>query len=181
MQTACVWDCPAMADLICVGALAGAFGVRGEVRLKSFCAPPEAIADYAPLCTQDGAQSFTVRLTGQTKGALTARLGGVGNKEQADGLKGTKLYAPRESLPNLPEDEFYHTDLIGLTVLDAGGTTLGKIAAVHDHGAGDLLEIRGPGLKGGILMPFTRAAVPTVDIAGGRVIADPPEGLMPDE
>lgn len=173
-------ECGPMADLVCVGALAGAFGVRGEVRLKSFCAPPEAIGDYAPLCTEDGTRDFSVRLTGQTKGALTARLGGIGNKEAADALKGTRLYAPRERLPALPEDEFYHTDLIGLTVLDTGGQHLGKIRAIHDHGAGDLLEVHGPGLKNGVLLPFTKEAVPTVDIAGGQVIADPPEGLIPD-
>lgn len=167
--------------MVCVGAIAGAYGVKGEVRLKSFCAPPEAIADYAPLSTEDGGQSFSVRLTGQAKAALTARLGGVATKEAADALRGTRLYAPRERLPTLPEDEFYHTDLIGLVVLDTGGKRLGKIAAVLDHGAGDLLEVRGPGLKGGILLPFTRTTVPTVDITGGQVVADPPEGLFPDE
>ncbi|MEM8956226.1 MAG: ribosome maturation factor RimM [Pseudomonadota bacterium] len=170
-----------MVERVCVGALAGAFGVRGEVRLKSFCAPAEAIADYAPLSTEDGARNFTVRLTGQAKGALTARLGGIANKEAADALRGTRLYAPRDRLPTLPEDEFYHTDLIGLTVLDTGGRNLGKIRAVHDHGAGDLLEVHGPGLKGTVLLPFTKDAVPTVDIAGGRVVADPPDGLFPDE
>ena len=154
--------------------------MRGEVRLKSFCAPPEAIADYAPLSTEYVSRSFAVRLTGRAKGALTARLDGSGNKEAADALRGTRLYAPRDRLPALPEDEFYHTDLIGLAVLDTGGRTLGKIRAVHDHGAGDLLEVHGPGLKSTVLLPFTRDAVPTVDIAGGRVIAAPPEGLFPD-
>ncbi|MEM1360981.1 MAG: ribosome maturation factor RimM [Pseudomonadota bacterium] len=170
-----------MVELVCVGALLGAFGVRGEVRLKSFCAPPEAIADYAPLCTEDKSRDFSVLLTGQTKGALTARLGGIANKEAADALKGTRLYAPRDRLPDLPENEFYHTDLIGLAVLDTGGQPLGKIRAVHDHGAGDLLEVHGPGLKHGVLLPFTKEAVPTVDITAGQVIADPPDGLFPDE
>lgn len=178
---ACVSGCVPMADRVCVGAIAGAFGVRGEVRLKSFCAPPEAISDYGPLTTEDRGQSFSVRLTGQAKGALTARLGGVGTKEQADALRGTQLFAPRDRLPALPDDEFYHADLIGLEVLDTGGRSLGRIRAVHDHGAGDLLEVHGPGLKNGALLPFTQDAVPTVDIAGGRVIADPPEGVFPDD
>lgn len=169
-----------MSERVCVGALAGAFGVRGEVRLKSFCAPAEAIADYAPLSTEDGGRSFSVRLTGQAKGALTARLDGVANKEAADALRGTRLYAPRDRLPALPEDEFYHADLIGLDVLDTGGQILGKIRAVHDHGAGDLLEVHGPRLKGTVLLPFTKEVVPTVDIAGGSIVADPPEGLFPD-
>ena len=167
-------------DLICVGALAGSFGVRGEVRLKSFCAEAEAIEDYAPLLTEDGSQSFTLRLTGQIKNGLTGRLGGVTTKEEADALKGTKLYAPRDRLPGLPDDEFYHTDLIGLDVLDSGGATLGKVAAVLNHGAGDLLEVRGKGLGDGVLLPFTLAVIPTVDLTAGRIIADPPEGLFPD-
>ncbi|MCA8882953.1 MAG: 16S rRNA processing protein RimM [Rhodobacteraceae bacterium] len=168
------------ADLICVGALTGAYGVRGEVRLKSFCADPAAIEDYAPLTTEDGSQSFTLTLTGQLKNGLTGRLGGVRTKEQADALRGTRLYAPRDRLPALPDDEFYHTDLIGLTVVDTGGTELGRVAAVHNHGATDLLELRGPGLKDGVLVPFTLAIVPTVDLAAGRIVADPPEGLFPD-
>jgi 16S rRNA processing protein RimM len=93
-------------------------------------------------------------------------------------LRGTRLYAPRTALPALPDDEFYHADLLGLTALDTGGAELGKIAAVLNHGAGDLLELRGPGLKGSVLVPFTRAIVPTVDLATGRIIIDPPEGLF---
>ena len=170
-----------MADLVCVGAVAGAFGVRGEVRLKSFCADPEAIGDYAPLVTEDGARSFTIKITGQIKNGLSARLGGVSSKEQADALRGTRLFAPRDSLPYLSDDEFYHTDLIGMTVIDTGGRKLGKVSSVPNHGASDLLEIQGPGLPGGILLPFTQAAVPTVDLAAKRLIADPPAGLLPDD
>ncbi|MGC9368157.1 MAG: ribosome maturation factor RimM [Paracoccaceae bacterium] len=168
-------------DRVCVGAIAGAFGVRGEVRLKSFCAEPEAIADYAPLHTEDGARSFTVEITRAVKNGFAARLSGVATKEEADALRGVRLFADRDKLPELPDDEFYHADLIGLTVLDTGGRTLGKVQAVQDYGAGDLLEISGPGLKGSVLLPFTNEAVPTVDLAAGRIIADPPEGLFPDE
>ena len=168
-----------MTDLICVGAIAGAFGVRGEVRLKSFCAIPEDIADYAPLQTEDGAQSFSVTLTRPIKSGFGARLSGVSTKEAADALKGTRLFAPRDRLPSLPDDEYYHADLIGLDVLDTGGAPLGSVVGVQNHGASDLLEIRAPGLRETVLLPFTLAAVPTVDLAQNRLIADPPEGLFP--
>ena len=165
-------------ELICVGAIAGAFGVHGEVRLKSFTAEAEAIVDYAPLTTGDGARSFDLVLTRSIKNGLAARLSGVTTKEQADALKGTQLYAPRDRLPELEEDEFYYTDLIGLEVRDTGGTKLGHVKSVQNNGADDLLEIHGPGLKATVLLPFTKAVVPTVDMAAGRLIADPPDGLF---
>lgn len=164
-------------DRVCVGAVAGAFGVRGEVRLKSFCAEPEAIAGYAPLYTEDGARSFSVTLGKPIPNGLSARLAGVATREEAEALRGVRLYADRARLPALPDDEFYHTDLIGLTVLDTGGTLLGRVSSIQNHGAGDLLEIQRPG-KGSALLPFTLAMVPTVDLASGRIIADPPEGLF---
>lgn len=168
-----------MSDTVCVGAIAGSFGVRGEVRLKSFCADPGAIGDYGPLTAEDG-RSFTVTVTRPIKNGFAARLSGVSSKEAADALRGTQLFAPREALPTLPDDEYYHADLIGLTVLDTGGAELGTVRAVHNHGATDLLEIHKPGYKSTVLLPFTLAAVPTVDMATGRIIADPPEGLFPD-
>ena len=167
-------------ERICVGAIAGAFGVKGEVRLKSFCAQPDAIANYAPLFTEDGARSFTVKITRALNGALAARLGGVTTKEQADALRGTSLYTDRDQLPSLPDDEFYHADLIGLIVLDTGGKELGVVEAVHNHGAGDILEIRSTGRKTALLLPFTREIIPTVDLTAGRIIADPP-GETKDE
>lgn len=160
-------------DRICVGAIAGAFGVRGEVRLKSFCAEPGDIAGYGPLTTEDGKRSFTVRLTRPVTGGLGARLSGVATREDAEALKGTTLWAPREALPSLPDDEFYHTDLIGLEVLDTGGQLLGRVRAIFDHGAGDILEVVGG--RETLLLPFTRAIVPTVDLTAGRIIADPPD------
>ncbi len=164
---------------ICLGAIAGAFGVHGDVRLKSFTATPEDIAAYGPLEAEDGARRFEIALTGQTaKGALIARLSDVTTKEQADALRGVRLYAERSRLPALPEDEFYHADLIGLEVFDTGGAALGRVKAVLNHGAGDLLEVHGPGLKSTVLLPFTREAVPTVDLAAGRIVTDPPEGLF---
>ncbi len=162
-------------DRICVGAIAGAFGVAGEVRLKSFCAAPADIAAYGPLFTEDGARRFEVRLTRPVAGGLGARLAGLRTKEEADALKGTTLWVDRARLPRLPDDEFYHADLIGLAVQDPGGAPLGRVSSVHNHGAGDILEVSG-GPKP-LLLPFTRAVVPTVDLAAGRIVADPPADL----
>lgn len=164
-------------ERICVGAITGAFGVAGEVRLKSFCADPTAIADYGPLYTQDGSRSFVVKLTRPVAGGLGARITGIKTKEEADALRGTELYVDRSRLPSLPDDEFYHSDLIGLQAVDTGGVMLGSVVAVHNHGAGDILEITGPGRKSALMLPFTLAAVPTVDLTAGRVIVDLPEGL----
>jgi 16S rRNA processing protein RimM len=168
-----------MSARICVGAFAGAFGVHGEVRLKSFCAEPEAIAGYGPLYTDDGSRSFTLRLTQPIASGFAARVEGIHTREQAEALKGVRLHADRSALPALPDDEFYHADLIGLEVADTGGTLLGRVRAVLNHGAGDLLEIAVPGQPEPVLLPFTLEAVPTVDLAAGRLVADPPAGLFP--
>lgn len=167
--------------MVCLGALAGAWGVQGAVRLKSFCAAPEAIGDYAPLVTADG-RSFGVRLLRPLAGAFAARLTGIATREAAEALKGLRLYAPRSALPALEEDEFYHADLIGMEAVDAGGAPFGRVRAVHDHGAGDLLEIARPG-RAEIVLPFTREVVPTIDLAARRMVVDPPPGLTdgPDE
>ncbi|MFZ5964571.1 ribosome maturation factor RimM [Thalassococcus sp. BH17M4-6] len=167
-----------MTDQICVGAIAGAFGVQGEVRLKSFTADPQAIADYAPLQTEDGGQSFEVQITRSIPQGFAARLSGVRSKEEADALKGTRLFAPRDRLPTLEEDEYYHADLIGLGVFDTGGVQLGTVKAVLNHGASDILEVQVPGSSASVLVPFTLAVVPTVDLTAGRIVADPPEGLF---
>ncbi len=165
-------------DHVCVGAIAGAYGVRGEVRLKSFCAEPRAIGRYGPLLSEDGARVFTLTLGAQVAQGFAARLSGVTTREAADALRGVRLFAERSKLPGLPDDEFYHADLIGLDVFDTGGQSLGRVKAVLNHGASDLLELVAPGKSGAILLPFTQAIVPTVDLAAGRIIADPPEGLL---
>ena len=167
-------------DRICVGAIAGAFGVGGEVRLKSFCADPAAIAEYAPLYTDDNPDGFTVDIKRPVKNGFAARLSGVKTKEQADALRGVQLYTDRAKLPGLPDDEYYHTDLIGLLVLDSGGKALGTVKDVQNHGAGDLLEVRITDSSASVLLPFTMASVPTVDLTAGRIIIDPPDGLFPD-
>ena len=166
------------APRVCVGAIAGAYGVRGEVRLKSFCADPRAVAEYGALSTEDGTRSFTVKLGSPVKNGFAAKLSGVSTKEAAEALRGTRLYADRDRLPAPEEDEFYHADLIGLQVFDTGGALLGRVKAVLNHGAGDLLEIDLVEAAGTALLPFTKAAVPTVDLSQGRIVADPPEGLV---
>ena len=170
-----------MTDRVCVGAIAGAFGVKGEVRLKSFCADPSAIADYGPLVDETGDRVFDITINRSIKNGFAATLSGVRSKEAADALRGTRLFADRAKLPSLDDDEYYHADLIGLTVLDTGGSVLGKVKAVLNHGASDLLEIRASGQSTPVLLPFTKKAVPTVDIATGRIIADPPDGLFDEK
>lgn len=160
-----------MSDKICVGAIAGAFGVQGEVRLKSFTSQAADIASYGPLSTEDGARQFTITLNRPVAGGLSANLSGIRTREQAEALRGVTLWAAREALPSLPDDEFYHADLIGLEVVDTGGKPLGRVKAIYDHGAGDILEVTG---AQALLLPFTRAVVPTVDLAAGRIIVDPP-------
>lgn len=164
--------------MVLVGAIAGAFGVKGEVRLKSFTSEPEDIASYGPLFTEDGRQSFQVRLSGRLKNALSARLSGISSKEQADRMKGMKLFVPREAFPQLPDDEFYHADLIGLSVYDTGGGEIGAVKAVLNHGATDLLELRLTASNETALLPFTRDYVPTVDMVARKLIIDPPDGLI---
>lgn len=165
-------------DMICVGAISGSYGVHGELRVKSFCAQPDDIETYSPLCNGDGTRRFTLALIRPMKNGFVARIAEVATKEQADALKGTQLFARRDQLPTLPDDEYYYSDLTGLTVFDTGGALLGQVKTVHNHGAGDLLEVQLPESSATVLVPFTLDAVPTVDLALGRIVADPPEGLF---
>ena len=164
--------------LICVGAIGGSYGVHGEVRIKSFCAQPDDIETYTPLTSEDGKRSFAIALIRPMKNGFVARIADVATKEQADALKGTQLFARRDQLPSLPDDEYYYSDLVGLEVFDTGGASLGRVKTVQNHGAGDLLEVNTTGGSATVLLPFTKAAVPTVDLATGRIVADPPEGLF---
>ncbi len=168
-------------DRVCVGAIAGSFGVKGEVRLKSFCAEPAAIATYAPLFTEANPKGFSITITGAIKNGFSARLSGIDSKEQAEELRGTQLFTDRDKLPGLPDQEYYHADLIGLSVIDTGGHPLGTIKSVLNHGASDLLEVSPPNQSATVLVPFTRDVVPTVDLTSGRIIIDPPAGLFPDD
>lgn len=166
------------AERICVGAIGGSYGVRGELRLKSFCAVPEDIESYSPLTSEDGQRRFHLALLRPIKHGFVARIAEIATKEEADALKGMQLFALRDQLPSLPDDEYYYADLVGLSVFDTGGAALGTVKSVQDHGAGDLLEVQRPESSETILLPFTLAAVPTVDLAAGRIVADPPEGLF---
>lgn len=164
---------------VCMGIVGAPHGVRGAVRIKSFTDAPEAIAGYGPLEDEDGERRFTLRIVGSAKGdgIVIAMLSSVADRDRAETLRGLKLYAPRAALPATEEDEFYHADLVGLAAVLENGTALGKVTAVHDFGAGDVIEIALP--KGQpVLVPFTRAAVPVVDIAGGKVVVDPPDGVL---
>jgi len=165
-------------EKICVGAIGGAYGVHGEVRIKSFCAVADDIETYNPLTTEDDTAQFHLAIIRPIKNGFAARIAEVATKEEADALKGTQLFAQRDQLPSLPDDEYYHADLIGLDVFDSGGAQLGTVKTVLDHGAGDILEIRRPASSETVLLPFTLALVPTVDLAAGKIIADPPDGLF---
>ncbi len=158
---------------ICVGAILGAHGVRGLVRLKSFTVRPEDIIAYGPLTDARGERCFEVSLTGRAQDVLLARIAGVTDRERAAALRGTRLYVARAALPAPEADEFYHADLIGLRAETSDGAVLGRVSAVHTFGGGDVLEIV-PEAGESILVPFTRQAVPAVDLAAGRLVVDLP-------
>jgi 16S rRNA processing protein RimM len=167
------------ANRVCLGVVGAPHGVQGAVRIKTFTAAPDAIAGYGELEDESGERRFAVRVVGAAKGdgMVLAKLSGVADRDRAETLRGLRLYLPRAALPPAGDDEFYHADLVGLAALLGDGTRLGTVIAVHDFGAGDMLEIaREAGQP--VLVPFTRAAVPVVDVAGGRVVLDPPDGLI---
>src|SRR5579872_6002424 len=160
-------------DRICLGQIGAAHGVRGEVRLRSFTADPAAIADYGPLETEDG-RVLALENLRPAKDHFVARIAGVGDREAARALANLKLYVPRERLPQTEDaDEFYHADLIGLAAVDDSGKPLGSVIAVHNFGAGDLIEVRTGGGKTA-LIPFDAHHVPRVDIAAGTMVVLPP-------
>jgi 16S rRNA processing protein RimM len=167
--------------LVCLGVVAGAHGLAGEVWIRSFTARPEDIAAYGPLVDAGGGRTLRLHLTGRGRPGLSARIDGIGDRTAAEALKGLRLCVPRSALPAPREDEFYHVDLIGLRVevADAGRAAVarpwGRVTAVHDFGAGTVLEIAGGDHPAGagdgtLLVPFTRAAVPEVDLGAGRLV-----------
>jgi 16S rRNA processing protein RimM len=163
---------------VCVARIGAAHGTRGEVRLWSFTADPLTVGDYGPLESADG-ERFEIETLRPGKGFLVARMKGIGDRSAVERLSNVELYVPRERLPE-PDaaDEFYHADLIGLTVVDTEGAVLGRVEAVQNFGAGDLIEV--VPIAGGdtVLLPFTETVVPVVDIAGGRLVIRAPEGLL---
>lgn len=163
---------------VLVGVVVAAHGIRGDVRIQSYCEEPADIAAYGPVSDQTGKRGWTIGVSGVVRGNLVARLDGVTDRNAADALRGVRLYVPKSALPATADGEWYHADLIGLAARGVDGTDYGKVLAVEDFGGGTLLELsRGPDGKP-FLMPFTEAAVPVVDVAGGAVTVDPPEGLL---
>ena len=161
---------------ICVAKIGAAHGVRGEVRLWTFTEDPLAVASYGPLETGDGARRFTIKRIRAAKTHLVATLDGVTTREAAEQLNGVELFIAREKLPPPADGEFYHADLIGLAAETTSGEALGKIVAVHNFGAGDIIEIA-PANGPTIMLPFSNAVVPLVDIPGGKVMIDKPNEI----
>ena len=154
---------------VCVAAIAGAFGVKGEVKLKSFTAKAEDCAAYGPLYDDAGTLILTPKTSRTVKNFIAVMADEIKSREMAEGLKSTKLYVKRSVLPQTDEDEFYFTDLVGLDVKSTDGKRMGKVVAVHEFGAGDMLEIK-PKDSASFYHPFTKVGVPKVDIAAGRII-----------
>jgi 16S rRNA processing protein RimM len=163
---------------ILVGQVGAAHGIQGEVRVKSFTEPMEAMADYGPLASEDGTRVLTVQRLRPNDTVLVVKFHEVPDRNAAEALNGTRLFVDREALPPPEDDEtFYHSDLIGLRAEGEDGQVLGTVLAVPNFGAGDLLEVQ-PAEGSTVYVPFTKACVPLVDVAGGRVVVVPPEGLF---
>jgi 16S rRNA processing protein RimM len=162
-----------MAGQICIARIGAAHGVRGAVKLWTFTEDPLAVMQYGSLATKDGTRSFEVATAREAKGHLVATLKGIATREDAERLNGIELYVAREKLPATDEGEYYHADLIGLAAVTAADEPLGRVIAIHNFGAGDIIEIAPPNGPT-LLLPFTNAVVPTVDLKGGRVVIEWP-------
>ncbi|WP_339833535.1 ribosome maturation factor RimM [uncultured Parvibaculum sp.] len=166
---------------VCLGVVVGAHGVRGLVRVKPFTEAPEGVAAYGPVETEDGSRHFAIAAKGMVKELVLCQLDGIDDRDAAEALRGTELYVPRDRLPPADEDEgWYHADLVGLRAIGLDGRDYGTVVGVPNFGAGDLLEIAPPGGGTTVLMSFTEANVPEVDLAGGRIVIDPPIGTFED-
>ena len=159
--------------LVCVAEIGAPHGVRGAFRLRCFTEDPSSVADYGPVCDRTGRELFQLTVLGPAKGGVVARAQGIGCREAAEVMRGSRLYVPRARLPAPAEEEFYHADLIGLDAVDRAGNVCGKVVAVHNFGAGDLVEIVAEAGSAAML-PFTREVVPTIDLARGRMTVDLP-------
>ena len=171
-----------MADRIRVARIGAAHGIRGEVKLWSFTEDPKAVTNYGPLETEDGARRFEIEAARPAKDHLVARFKGVADRNAAEKLRNTDLFVPRDRLPPIEEDDtFYHADLVGLTAVNEDGSTLGTVTAIHNFGAGDLIEIAPAGGGEALLLPFNETTVPTVDIEAGRIVVVPPAEIEAKE
>jgi 16S rRNA processing protein RimM len=159
---------------ICVARIGAAHGLRGEVRLNSFTADPVAATGYGPLESEDGRRAFEIETWRQGTGFLVVRFKGIADRTAAERLCNLDLYVSRDRLPKPEPDEFYHADLIGLRAITVDGNEIGTVIALHDFGAGDLIEIAPPTGGTTMMLPFTAAVVPKVDIAGGAIVVMPP-------
>lgn len=160
--------------MICLAQVTTAHGVRGALKLRCFTERPENVAAYGPLCDERGRELFAVFVQRAVPGGAIVTAEGIADRDAAEALRGTRLYVPRSRLPALEPDEFYHEDLVGLAVCDADAREIGRVRAVLDFGGGEMLEIetaRGESE----LVPFTRAAVPEIDLARGTIVVAPPE------
>lgn len=169
-------------DRVLVAEIGAPHGVRGEIRAKAYTEDPLALSTLGPL-QDDSGKSYEVRSVRPAKSVVVMRLSGVETREAAEALKGTSLYVARSRLPDdaLEEDEFFQADLIGLDVRDVGGKTHGTVQAVHNFGGGDILELAQAG-KRSVMIPFSAAAVPDIDLEAGFVLVDPvAAGLDGDE
>ena len=169
-----------MADrLLQVARIAGAFGVRGEIRITTFTEDPLALAAYRILTREDGSPGLTITTARAVKGAVIARAQGIDTRDQAEALRGLKLFIAREALPAPDEDEFYHADLLGLILETPQGELMGKVKTIQDFGAGDLIEVQTP-MGASWWLPFTRETVPEVRLAEGKLIAVRPAEIDGD-
>lgn len=165
-----------MSALVCVARIGAAHGVRGAVKLWTFTEDPFAVKRYGPLLSKDGRRQFEVATAREAKDHLVATFKGVTTRDEAERLNGIELYVPREKLPATDEDEYYHTDLIGLAAVTTDGDALGRVVAIQNFGAGDIIEIAPP--KGPtLLLPFSNAVVPEVDLSGGRLVIALPQEI----
>jgi 16S rRNA processing protein RimM len=165
---------------ICVARIGAAHGVRGQVKLWTFTEDPFAVTRYGVLSTKDGARQFEVTQAREAKGFLVATLKGVTDRNEAERLNGIELYVARDKLPPTDDDEYYHADLIGLAAVTTAQEPLGRVVAIHNFGAGDIIEIA-PASGPTLLLPFSNAVVPTVDIARGRVVIEIPSEIEGDD
>jgi 16S rRNA processing protein RimM len=163
--------------LVLLGEIGAAQGLKGEVRVRSYTEEPAGITAYGPLQDETG-RKIEIESLRATPKALIARIKGVTTREAAEALAHTKLYVPRAMLPERGEEEWYHADLVGLAAVGRDGAPLGKVVAIQNFGAGDLLEVKPIGGGATVLVPFTRDTVPEIDVEGGRLTLVPPEGLF---
>jgi 16S rRNA processing protein RimM len=159
---------------VCIAQIGAAHGVRGEVKLRAFTEDPLSVTRYGALESEDGTRQFEIEALRPAKDMMVARLKGVADRGAAEALKNLRLYVPRERLPKPADDEFYHADLIGLAATRRNGEAIGTVKAVHNFGAGDLLEISPADGGATVMWPFNENTVPVVDLAGGKIVVEPP-------